>query len=246
MLPDFLIIGTQRGGTTSLYNYLVHHPKVAPAATKEVHYFTLFYDRGEEWYESNFPRSRGWRKRVTGEATPYYLFHPDAPERAGRLVPSARLIALLRDPVARAFSHYRHERRLGEESLSFEDAVAREPERLSGDPFADGSHQHFSYVARGRYAEQLRNWWQHFPREQLLILRAEDLYAQPDSVYAEVVSFLGLPGHRLRSYDVFNAGAELEGIPEDAKRSLYEYFRPYNAELYELIGRDMGWESGRS
>jgi hypothetical protein len=242
VLPDFLIIGAQRAGTTSLYNYLARHPKVAPAATNEVHYFTLFYDRGDDWYESNFPRSRGWRKRITGEATPYYLFHPDAPERARRLVPDATLIALLRDPVARAFSHYRHERRLGEESLTFDDAIAREAERLSGDPFVDGSHQHFSYVARGRYAEQIRNWWSHYPRERLLILRAEDLFKDPQTVYAAVLGSLGLPAHRLRSYEVFNAGAELDEMPAETKRYLYDYFRPHNAELYELIGRDMGWD----
>lgn len=243
MLPDFLVIGTQRGGTTSLYNYLVRHPKVAAAATKEVHYFSLFYERGDEWYESNFPRSRGWRKRITGEATPYYLFHPEAPDRAQRLVPGAKLIALLRDPVARAFSHYKHERRLGEESLSFEDALAQEDERLSGDPFVDGSHQHFSYFARGRYAEQLRNWWRVYPRDRLIILRSEDLFADPQHVYEDVLSFLELPPHRLRSFDVFNAGAELEQIADETKRRLYDAFRPHNAELYELIGRDMGWDA---
>lgn len=243
MLPDFLIIGTQRGGTTSLYNYLAEHPKVAPAAVKEVHYFTLFHDRGDEWYESNFPRSRGLRKRITGEATPYYLFHPDVPERAHRLCPDAKLIALLRDPVARAFSHYQHERRLGEEPLSFAEAIAKEDERLSGDPFVDGSHQHFSYAARGRYAEQLRRWWSRFPRERLLILRSEDLFTDPGAVYAQTLEFLGLPNHRPRRFEVFNAGAELDEIEPYVRHELTAYFRPHNTELYELIDRDMGWEA---
>jgi hypothetical protein len=240
LLPDFLIIGTQRGGTTSLYNYLAAHPRVAPATRKEVHYFTLFCDRGVDWYASNFPRSRGIRKRMTGEATPYYLFHPEVPGRVRDVCPDAKLIALLRNPVARAFSHYRHERRLGEETLSFEEAIAAEDGRLSGDPFIDGSHQHYSYLARGRYAEQLRNWWKTFPREQMLVLKSEDLFADPETSYGRTLDFLGLARHRLRSYERYNVG-EVEGMGSEVRARLSEYFRPYNEELYELIGGDMGW-----
>ncbi len=241
MLPDFLIIGTQRGGTTSLYSYLARHPKVAPASVKEVHYFSFFYERGSSWYESNFPRSRGLRGRISGESSPYYLFHPHVPERVLAVCPDVKLIALLREPVARAYSHYRHECRLGEESLSFEDAIAKENERFAGDPFLDGSHQHFSYAARGRYAEQLENWYQHFPREQMLILRSEDLFNDPERVCAETLGFLGLRPHRLSAYERYNAGAELAGIKPGLRRELTEYFRPHNERLYTLVDRDMGW-----
>src|SRR5436309_16134274 len=109
MLPDFIVIGAQKSGTGSLYAYLNGHPDVAGARVKEVHYFDLHYHRGVDWYLDQFPDEAAARPRCTGEASPYYLFHPHAPRRAFDLVPDARLIALLRDPVDRAISHYHHE-----------------------------------------------------------------------------------------------------------------------------------------
>jgi hypothetical protein len=249
LLPDFIIIGTQRGGTTSLYNYLSEHPRVAPARQKEIHYFSRQYDRGRDWYEAFFPRHRGLRGRITGEASPYYLFHPYSPQRVKDLCPDAKLICLLRDPVARAFSQYRLSVRNGWETLSFEDAIAAEQSRLAPElerlarlpyyeSFSHGSH---SYVSRGRYIEQLPGWMQLFGRSQLLIVRSEDLFEDAPSVYAEVLAFLGLPDHELRSYERFNAGAEAEQIAPETRRSLVDHFRGYNEELYRFLGRDFGW-----
>ena len=251
MLPDFIIIGTQRGGTTSLYTYLTAHPKIAPARVKEVHYFSVNYEKGLDWYRSNFPRTRGLRRRITGEASPYYIFHPHSPGRVKELLPDVKLIALLRDPVARAFSHYRHEVGLGEEPLSFEEAVAREDqriapdvERMTADPSYEGhAHRHYSYVARGRYVEQLRNWTRSFPLEQMLVLRSEDLFDEPSRVYAQTVRFLELPEHDLGSYERYNAARELEGLTPHLRTTLAEYFRPFNERLYEMLGRNLGWDS---
>ena len=138
-LPDFVILGAQKAGTTSLYAYLCAHPDVRAAARKEVHYFDLNYARGATWYRSMFPLAaglarerRGGRRVLVGEASPYYLFYPLAAERAGAVVPSAQLIVLLRDPVERAWSHYRHEVKAGREPLEFEAALAAEPTRLAG------------------------------------------------------------------------------------------------------------------
>ena len=250
MLPDFLIIGTQRGGTTSLYNYLTEHPKIAPARVKEVHYFSVNYGKGLDWYRSFFPRTRGLRRRITGEASPYYIFHPHSPGRARELLPDVKLIALLRDPVARAFSHYRHEVGLGEEPLSFEEAVAREDERigpdvekLALDPSYEGhAHRHYSYIARGRYVEQLRNWTRAFPRERLLVLRSEDLFDDPRAVYSRTIDFLGLPSHDLDRFERYNAARELEGLTPGLRDRLREYFRPFNVQLGAFVGRDFGWD----
>src|SRR5262249_27856015 len=139
---DFVIIGTQRGGTTSLYRYLIDHPDVAGAMlTKEVHYFDTNLRRGPGWYRAFFPtkaardrhRRRTGRELVAGEASPYYLFHPLVPDRAHELLPDAKLVVMLRDPVERAFSHHGHEVELGYEQLGFAEALDREPERLAGE-----------------------------------------------------------------------------------------------------------------
>ncbi|HEV2894458.1 MAG TPA: sulfotransferase, partial [Actinomycetota bacterium] len=142
LLPDYLIIGAQRAGTTSLHRYLIQHPGVRTTLrTKGVHFFDTAYGRGMSWYASRFPtkltawyvaRRHGVELR-TGEASPYYLFHPHVPARVAEHLPQVRLIALLRDPVGRAYSHYQHEVARGFETLSFEEAIEAEPARLAGE-----------------------------------------------------------------------------------------------------------------
>src|SRR5215216_7751234 len=130
-LPDFLVLGAQKAGTTALYAYLRRHPQIAGPSWKEVSFFDRHYARGESWYRGNFPsrpatwlaRRRAGAEPIVGEASPGYLFHPHAPQRVATLLPNVRLIALLRDPVDRALSHYHHELALGRESLSFEEAI---------------------------------------------------------------------------------------------------------------------------
>ncbi len=148
--PRFLIIGAQRSGTTSRYEYRLVHPRVAPAARKEIHCFDLRFDKGMDWYRAQFPDCAGGL--VTGEASPYYVFHPHVPERVRRHLPDVKLITLLRNPVDRAYSHYQHEVRLEREPLSFEEATEREGERLDGEldrmledeSYYSLRHQHYS------------------------------------------------------------------------------------------------------
>jgi hypothetical protein len=246
-LPDFLIIGAQKAGTTALYAYLRQHPQITGPSWKEVSFFDRHYARGAAWYRGNFPnalRARG----LVGEASPSYVFHPLAPERVAALVPEAKLIALVRNPVDRAFSHYQHEVALGREPLSFEDALEAEDERLRGEEermLADPAYfsrawWDFTYRARGRYAEQLERWLAVFPRERLLILPSEDLGAEPEQAYAGVLEFLGAPPHRLDSYPrVFERQYE-PMRPETRERLAAEFAEP-NARLYELLGRNLGW-----
>jgi hypothetical protein len=245
-LPDFLILGAQKAGTTALYAYLRRHPGITGPSWKEVSYFDRHYRRGPAWYRGNFPlRSNG---RIVGEASPSYLFHPQAPERVAALVPEARLIALVRDPVERAYSHYQHEVSLGRESLSFQDALDREEERLAGelermraDP-AYFSHAwwNYTYLARGRYAEQLERWRARFLPDRLLVLSNEELAAQPAEIYGRVLRFLGAPPHELDSYPrVYDR--DYAPMRPDVERRLTEYFAEPNLRLYELLGRDLGW-----
>jgi hypothetical protein len=238
-LPDFIILGTQRGGTTSLYHYLTAHPDIGAAFRKEVHFFDRYYEKGMNWYLAHFPK-RG-EFPVVGEASPYYLFHPDVPERAREVVPHAKFIVLLRNPIDRAYSGYQMKVRRGIETLSFEDAVDKERERLSGsdDPISL-PWRHYSYLKRGLYVDQLKRWMSVFPRERFLILKSEDFYEDPGRVLNQTLEYLGLRPWSPESFKAYHLSEYAEIAPATRKR-LREYFAPYNQQLHTFLGRDFEW-----
>lgn len=249
-LPSALVIGAQKSGTTSLYQYLLEHPNVVPPLIKEVHFFDLHYARGVSWYRGCFPYSHLLRGgSLTLEASPYYLVHPAAPSRAADLLPRVKLIAVLRNPVDRALSHYHHEVRKGREPLSFAEAIERESERLDGEEdrltheptYYSYSHHRHSYIRRGLYLEQLRRWVQHFRRDQLLVLQSERLFREPGQVMSAVYDFLELPANQLRHYRRFLAGSYVPGMPDELRKRLSEYFEPHNQELYRWLGEAFDW-----
>lgn len=260
MAPDFIIIGAMRGGTTSLYSYLTGHPGIGPAYMKEVHFFDVHYKKGFAWYQAQFPSlaqkyytERLQKQRfITGEASPYYLFHPLAPQRIAKRLPHVKLIVLLRDPVSRAYSHYHHEIAGGHEKLNFEEAIAREEERISNegeklahdDRYVSFAHRHFSYLARGIYVDQLQRWMRYFPREQFLILKSEDFYANPAGKLKQALEFLDLSTIAAKTpkeeYEQLNA-TKPPKMGEEVRRRLKDYFEPHNARLAEFLGIDFGW-----
>jgi hypothetical protein len=264
VLPDFLVIGAQRAGTSSLYRYLGEHPWVWPASRKETEYFSVRYDYGEDWYRAHFPlavtraltRAIG-RGFASFEATPDYLFHPLAAERAARLVPGARIIVLLRDPVARAFSHYRHSVRLGRETLPFEEAIEREASRLEGEAerlvrdcsYRASSYLTFSYQARGFYAEQLERWFRHYPRDRVLVLRSEELFRDPAASLESIQSLLALPVSMPRAFrnysyegpDGTHAARREPGIDPQTRDALAQLYAPHNRRLERLLGWTSSW-----
>ena len=257
-LPTFLLIGAQRGGTKTLYHYLLQHPQVLGAADKEVHFFDLRYAEGLDRYRAAFPTQASARRverahgaAAIGEATPYYLFHPAVPARVAADLPDVRLIAVLRDPVARAWSHYQHEVELGWEELSFEEALEREPtrtegeaERVMADPFVTSfEHQHHTYVARGRYLEQLERWWAALPPERLLLVRSEDLHRDPAPTFDAICRHLGIERWQPDAWRAYNASKPAGVLPETAAR-LRETFAPWNRRLAEATGRDWDWDAG--
>ena len=245
-LPGFLVIGAQKAGTTALYAYLRWHPEITGPSWKEVSFFDRHWWRGEAWYRGQFPLRAS--ERLVGEASPSYLFHPLAPERARALVPEAKLVALLRDPVERAYSQYQHEVALGREPLSFEDALEAEEERTRGelerlvaDPryFSRAWWDH-TYAARGLYAEQLERWLAVYPREQLLVLTTEELGERTAETYAAVLSFLGRARHALEDYPrVFDR--DYAPMRPETRAALAERFVEPNRRLETLLGRTLGW-----
>ncbi len=259
MLPDYLIAGGQRCGTTSLQKYLIQHPDVVPPGVlKGIHYFDTNYDKGLAWYRSHFPMEKLRRRRadegrsvLTGEASPYYMFHPDIPRRIAEAVPAAKIIVLVRDPVGRAYSHYLHEVRRGFEDETFEQALEMEELRLAGedarlrqDPqYVSFEHQHHSYVARGRYIDQLENMTKHIPRDQILVISSEEMFRDPAGTYASVLAFLGLPPFLPDGFSAQNANVYKDPIDPAVRSRLNELFAEPNARLETFVGRSFGWGS---
>lgn len=258
--PNYLIIGAQKSGTTSLYAYLNQHPQVVPAETKEVHFFDLNFSKGVEWYRQQFARmAKSVSKEtennpddnqekyingfITGEASPYYVFHPLVPQRVYQTFPQVKLILLLRNPVDRAISHYYHEVKFLSESLSLEDAIAQEETRLKGETekflteenYYSFNHQHYTYLSRGKYLDQITNWLKFFPKEQLLIIKTEELDSQPDLMMDRVWEFLNLPPRQIVQYHKYNSN-DYPPIDETLYKQLKSYFQPYNQKLKDSFG----------
>ena len=156
---------------------------------------------------------------------------------------------MLRDPVERAFSHYKHHVKHKVEPLTFADAIKAEPERLmcewdkmvKNEDYDSYNLQMYSYLARGVYVDQLKRWLDYFPREQFLILQSEDFFRNPSYNYLKSLEFLGLPEYKLSTYRSFNA-SHRSSMDKSMREYLTNYFRPYNEELYELLGLDYGWQ----
>lgn len=240
-LPDFLIIGAMRAGTTSLYSALTMHPYVHAASVKEVNFFDINYEKGEEWYRQHFPLSTARKSSaldarpfITGEASPYYLFHPLAASRAAKMVPRAKLIAMLRNPIDRAYSHYHHAVHLGLESMSFEGAIASEPGRLASSKPEDGiydqNHRRYAYVRRGIYVDQLQVWRQFYPKEAFLIVQSEAFFKDPAFTYHRILTFLGLPTWQPETFPKQNAHPYAPMSPA-TRALLRQTFEPHNIRL---------------
>lgn len=239
--PNFIIIGSQRCGTTSLYSYLAQHPQILTPIKKEMDFFSWHFHRGIDWYLAHFPQVPQGEQFLTGEASPSYFDCREAPERLHARFPQVKLILLLRNPVDRAISHFYRLVDLNWEARGFDRAIGDEVDRLNRNPEYIIGEEPGNYLARGRYVEFIKNWLALFPRENLLVLKSEDLYASAAETVDRVLEFLNLPEYRLSEYQNANPGI-YRPASESVRRWLSNYFQPYNQQLEEYLGRKFDWE----
>jgi hypothetical protein len=254
--PAFVVVGAQRCGTTSLFRALAAHPQVArPVFHKGVNYFDLNYHRGERWYRGHFPIAEIARREAVGygepmafEASGYYMYHPFALERLACDLPNVKIVAMLRDPVERAFSAYKHEYARGFERESFEKALELEDGRLAGEInrmrdnlyYQSYSHRHHSYRHRGHYAEQLERIFRRFPRAHVHVMDSEAYFGQPAREYQRLLEFLALRPFERADFGRHNArpGAAMRSA---TRHMLEEYYAPHDEQLATLLGRPLHW-----
>lgn len=258
--PDFVIVGAQRCGTTSLFRALAKHPAMMPnvLGAKGVHYFDTSYHQSEAWYLAHFASQAERNKRaeeigqrcIVGEASPYYLFHPAGAERMAKTIPNTKLIVLLRDPVKRAISHHQHMVWEGHETEADIDAaldlestrLAGIEEKLLANPaLVSRTHQHHSYVARGHYAIQLERLFHYFDRKNIFIMSTEQMVREPASLKT-IQSFIGFEPDESIALEKKNASDKFEPRQETVDR-LSEIYAESNQQLSELIDVEIPWYS---
>jgi hypothetical protein len=264
VLPNFVIVGAPKCGTSSLARWLMDHPEVYVVPEKEIHFFTGYWEQGLDWYENCFSPNG---EPLVGEASPTYLASHVAHERMAAHIPGAKLIAMLRNPVDRAYSHYWHWHDRKGEKRSFEEVIAPE---LAGE---EGI-----YLTPGRYAEHLEALEERFPRERIQVIVFDDLAADPHEVFRSVCRHLGVDdasvpesvGSVVNSYMYYyprwlwaifvkvrigkflpaRAGAALyrkmvrtadpyPPMQAATRAELVEYFAEPTARLGERLGRDL-------
>ena len=253
-LPDFIIIGAQKAGTTSLFSYLSQHPQILHPACKEIHFFDgdispgeNNFDKGESWYRSNFPRKKNvGANRITFEATPIYLFNPLVPKRIFDLIPKVKLIIILRNPTERALSHYFLEKRMNQESLPILEALKIEEKRLESvikkEDYRSKAFRYHSYKSRGIYKDQIARYLKYFSRNQLLIISSEKLLNDRQNTLKQIFDFVEVDRKfEVKNLTLHNVANHKKPIEPEVYEYLDNYFRPYNEELYKLVGENFGW-----
>jgi len=253
LLPNFIIVGAVRCGTTSLYYNICEHSCVLPASYDEIGFFDSNYELGINWYKSMFP-TKFKRKKIesktgiciTGEDTPFYFWDKKAIERIKKEIPKIKLIVLLRNPIDRAYSNYHLGVRSGSESLSFEDSIKKEISLLekNNDVESDGIEKFLrprSYIAKGFYYNQIKNWFEVFSKDQILVLNTENLAKNPHQTLEQVFNFLSLPNEQIKNLQ--NRKVEnYQKMSEDTRQFLRKLYKPHNEKLFKFLKKKFEWD----
>lgn len=256
MMPDFLIPGEAKCGTTSLYRYITRHPQVWPADRKEPGNF-IQYGASPLLCRMHYPllmrklffSCAGLRRIITGEATQNYLANEEAARSVAAVYPNARLIVVMRNPVTRCFSDYQMMKAGGWEKQDFDEGIERHLQWIQ-DPkleplvrWARTTGEGFlRFILRGVYVDNITMWQKYFPKEQFLFIKSEELFSEPQRIVDETFRFLSVPAIKLHDFPVLKKGTYQAGMSLKTIRRLSEFYKPHNERLYQLIGRDLAWD----
>ena len=254
VLPDFIVIGVGRGGTTTLHHNLSKNPSLFSASYDETGFFDENFHLGLNWYRSLFPTKFTKNKIIKNsnnflsyEVTPSYIRKPWTARRIKKILPNVKLIAILRNPVDRTYSHYNMSVNEGNNKNSFQnimDKNFKELEKLSSyDKTSDEYFKNFvehSHLARGLYAEQLKTWFNIFDKKQIHITSTENLSSNPQQTFSKIFNFLEIPDYKVKKLENKRKGNYLP-MQNNVRKKLLNYFKPYNEELFELIGQKFNW-----
>jgi len=245
-LVNFLLVGAQKSGTTTLHAYLQEHLEIKMSSKKEVHFFNK-----DDYFKKNMPDYTyyhsffdvsGADKYLYGEATPAYMYCRDAPRRIWQYNPNMKIIVILRNPIDRAYSHWNMEVSRGAETLGFEDALKQEEKRCR--EALPAQHYVYSYLDRGSYSSQIRELWRFFKREHVLILKYEQLKNDPESVLIKTFNFLGVNGLPSKSFlleeKILHRASYKEKMSDETRLFLKKYFRAEIFQLEYLLGSKYG------
>ena len=258
LVPDFLIIGFHKTATTSLYDYLIQHPNIGSATHKEIHFFDTYFWRGMGWYKTHFPTKMeknkiekiSNQKFITGEATPNYVFYPNAHNRVKQSLPHSKFIVILRNPIDRAYSHYNYQKKLNRgalENTTFEEIIDDELKKMNFDGFEEEFQRNFHlkndripYVHLGIYVKFLKKWLEIFPKEQFHFVITEELQQDPNSIINKVFNFLDLKNYNIPDLQKRNT-TKYSDMKIETRKMLYEFYKPYNDELEKLLSMKFKW-----
>jgi len=228
-LPDFMIIGPTRCGTSSLYKNLLRHPRIDGPKKDKFAFFYANYEKGIDWYKAQFPDVNS--DVLLCEANALYIFHSECPRHIYRWLPEIKLIVMLRNPVTRSWSHF---------------YCNRNRENPEWQNLMRGDHP---VLEQGIYADLLLPWLKYFDRKQLLIIKSEDFFENSGQIVSDCFKFLNLPDMKFESYKYYDPRKEKPNqnlgehpkIPSEIEKWLGEFFVPHNRQLYQLLGKDFGW-----
>ena len=236
---DFLVCGTQKGGTTALHNYLGQHKELYLPKQKELHYFD---DESLDWRKPNYDNYHDYFcdessiGKTWGEVTPIYMYWNNSMERIWQYNKKIKIIIILRNPITRAYSHWNMEKQRNADSLCFIKALETEHTRSRNSlPL---QHRVYSYIDRGFYSQQLRHILRFFPKEQLLVLRQEELIVKAKQILANIFEFLEVENQEIKTGDDIHTLKYDEPIATEAKKLLLNTFRAEIKQLEFMLNWD--------
>ena len=248
-LPSFIIIGVKRCGTTTLFENLAEHPCIEKSSHDNIGFFNDNFHLGINWYKSHFVTLnkkneiiKKFGKFATYDVTTSYIRNPELATKIKAEIPNCKIIAILRNPIDRAFSEYNENLKKKPNMDSFEKIILQELNdyRKISDEDINLIIKQLNLIGKGLYQRQLKKWFEMFSKESILILSTEEFEKNPDMTYSKIFHFLELPDHKIKNTKKFNKNlySKMDG---NIRKKLEEFFEPHNNELFNLINENFKW-----